>query len=112
MLLKLPLVFTSGNRSSLRKQHPKAFVSAEGHYMCGLEDRKVTNPFENEGGEFVVLTNDERQYSLWPAFCDIPAGWSAVTQKGNRKTCLDWIDENWTDMRPQSLVDAMNSHGR
>lgn len=25
----------------------------------------------------------------------------------NRKDCLDYVNENWTDMRPKSLVEAM-----
>jgi MbtH protein len=67
----------------------------------------MTNPFEDENGEYLVLVNDEKQYSLWPSFLDIPAGWIAVGPKGKRRECLDWIDANWTDMRPRSLVEAM-----
>jgi uncharacterized protein YbdZ (MbtH family) len=70
----------------------------------------MTNPFEDENGEYLVLVNEEQQYSLWPAFHDIPAGWSAVGPRGNRKECLSWIEANWTDMRPRSLVKAMESH--
>jgi MbtH protein len=68
----------------------------------------MTNPFEDENGEFLVLVNEEQQYSLWPSFRDVPAGWSAVGPKGSRKECLDYIEENWVDMRPKSLVDQMN----
>jgi uncharacterized protein YbdZ (MbtH family) len=67
----------------------------------------MTNPFEDENREYLVLVNEEEQYSLWPAFRDIPAGWSAVGPRGKRKECLDWIEANWTDMRPKSLVKAM-----
>jgi MbtH protein len=67
----------------------------------------MTNPFENEDGEYLVLVNHEEQYSLWPSFREVPAGWTAVGPRGNRKDCLDWIQENWTDMRPKSLKDAM-----
>jgi MbtH protein len=28
----------------------------------------MTNPFEDEDGEFRVLVNDEGEYSLWPTF--------------------------------------------
>ena len=49
----------------------------------------MTNPFENENGEFIVLVNHEGQYSLWPTFKEIPAGWSAVGPKGKRKSA--WI---------------------
>lgn len=67
----------------------------------------MTNPFEDENGEFLVLINDERQYSLWPTFRDIPAGWTAVGPRGARQDCLSYIEEHWTDMRPKSLVDEM-----
>jgi len=68
----------------------------------------MTNPFENENEEFLVVVNDERQYSIWPSFRDIPAGWTAVGVQGNRKVCLEWIEANWTDMRPRSLAEAMD----
>lgn len=68
----------------------------------------MTNPFEDENGEFLVLVNDEKQYSLWPTFREVPAGWSSVGPQGSRKECLDYIEENWVDMRPRSLVDQMN----
>jgi uncharacterized protein YbdZ (MbtH family) len=69
----------------------------------------MTNPFEDENREYLVLVNEEEQYSLWPAFRDIPAGWSAVGPRGKRKECLDWIEANWTDMRPKSLVKAIEA---
>jgi uncharacterized protein YbdZ (MbtH family) len=67
----------------------------------------MTNPFDDEDGEHLVLINDEGQYSLWPAFREIPPGWTAVGPKGKRHECLDWIEANWTDMRPRSLIIAM-----
>lgn len=67
----------------------------------------MTNPFENESGEYMVLVNDEGQYSLWPAFRDVPPGWKATGPRGMRKECLEWIDVNWRDMRPLSLIEQM-----
>ncbi len=67
----------------------------------------MANPFDDENGEFLVLVNEELQYSLWPTFREIPAGWTAVGPRGGRKECLDYIEEHWTDMRPKSLVDQM-----
>lgn len=72
----------------------------------------MTNPFDDETGEFLVLVNHERQYSLWPAHLDVPAGWSVTGPRGRRQACLDWIDANWTDMRPASLVREMDAHDR
>jgi uncharacterized protein YbdZ (MbtH family) len=68
----------------------------------------MTNPFEDENGDFFVLVNQEGQHSLWPTFREIPAGWTATGPRGKRKECLDWIDSHWTDMRPKSLADHMD----
>lgn len=68
----------------------------------------MVNPFENEAGQYVVLVNQEGQYSLWPEWCDVPKGWTETGPKGARKMCLDWIDVNWKDMRPNSLKEAMS----
>ncbi|WP_156727249.1 MbtH family protein [Streptomyces apocyni] len=69
----------------------------------------ATNPFEDETARYLVLTNDENQHSLWPAFAEVPAGWTAAHGEDSRQGCLDYINENWTDMRPKSLADAMNA---
>jgi MbtH protein len=66
-------------------------------------EKPLANPFEDENGEFLVLVNDQDQHSLWPAFRDVPPGWTAVGRRGKRQECLDWITANWIDMRPQSL---------
>jgi MbtH protein len=63
----------------------------------------MENPFEDEAGQFLVLVNGEGQYSLWPAFRAVPAGWEVTGQAGARQACLDWIEAHWTDMRPRSL---------
>ena len=68
----------------------------------------MTNPFEDQDREYLVLVNDEGQHSLWPGFREIPAGWTTIGPKGTRQECLDWIEANWTDMRPRSLIVAMN----
>jgi MbtH protein len=67
----------------------------------------VPNPFEDDDRRHVVLVNDERQYSLWPAHIDVPSGWAVVHGPGSRQACLDYVEEHWTDMRPASLVRAM-----
>ena len=35
----------------------------------------MTNPFEDADALYLVLVNDEGQYSLWPAGTAVPAGW-------------------------------------
>jgi uncharacterized protein YbdZ (MbtH family) len=69
-----------------------------------------TNPFDDDNGSFYVLVNDEQQYSLWPTFADIPAGWQVVfglEDGASRAECLDYVEQTWTDLRPKSLRDAM-----
>ncbi|MEU8458170.1 MbtH family protein [Streptomyces griseoaurantiacus] len=69
----------------------------------------MTNPFEDEDADYLVLRNEEGQYSLWPTFVDVPDGWESVFGEASRQACLDHIEANWTDMRPKSLVDAMTT---
>ncbi|MEU9031018.1 MbtH family protein [Streptomyces sp. NPDC048383] len=66
----------------------------------------ATNPFEDDAASYFVLVNEEGQYSLWPAFAEVPAGWTVRHGAAPRQECLDHINENWTDMRPTSLVRA------
>ncbi|WP_097869473.1 MbtH family protein [Streptomyces sp. rh34] len=67
----------------------------------------MSNPFEDEDGQYYALANDELQHSLWPAFAEVPAGWTIVHGQDTRQACLDYINTHWTDMRPKSLIDAM-----
>jgi MbtH protein len=50
-----------------------------------------------------VLVNHEEQYSLWPTFLDVPAGWTDTGVSGTKEACLSYVKEVWTDMRPLSL---------
>ncbi|MBA0044818.1 MbtH family protein [Mycobacterium sp. NPDC050853] len=62
-----------------------------------------TNPFDDDSGSFMVLVNDQEQHSLWPSFADAPAGWRVVYGRAGRAACLEYIDEQWTDIRPKDL---------
>ncbi len=63
----------------------------------------MTSCFDREDGIFRVLINHEEQHSLWPEWKVIPGGWRATEMAGNKKTCLEYIEKVWTDMRPLSL---------
>ncbi|MET8142351.1 MbtH family protein [Sphaerisporangium sp. NPDC005288] len=65
----------------------------------------MSNPFDNPDGVYSVLVNAEGQHSLWPDFAEVPAGWTTVHGPAARQECLAYIEANWTDMRPKSLVD-------
>jgi len=57
---------------------------------------------------YMVLVNDEEQYSLWLADLEIPGGWRATGKTGGKQECLDYVNSVWTDMRPLSLRRAMD----
>lgn len=67
----------------------------------------MTNPFELIDKEYVVLVNEEGQYSLWPCFADVPHGWTIAHPAAGRDVCLAFVERRWTDMRPLSLVASM-----
>jgi uncharacterized protein YbdZ (MbtH family) len=67
------------------------------------------NPFDDESGRFRVLVNDEEQHSLWPSFADVPAGWRVLYGEADRAACLDYIDQNWTNIRPKSLRERLSA---
>jgi MbtH protein len=69
----------------------------------------MTNPFDDADGRFLVLINDEGQHSLWPAFADVPAGWTVAKAEDTRAACVEFVETNWTDLRPKSLITAMGS---
>nr|AGS49343.1 MbtH protein [uncultured bacterium esnapd2] len=80
--------------------------------MSRLSGRKEqptvsTNPFEDPDGTYHVLVNDEGQHSLWPSFVEVPSGWTVVVRETDRQAALDYVERNWTDMRPKSLIRAM-----
>lgn len=68
----------------------------------------MNNPFDDNDALFRVLVNDEGQHSLWPVFKEVPAGWVAKFGPESRESCLKYVDDNWTDMRPASLIAAMS----
>jgi MbtH protein len=76
-------------------------------FMNAKEDN-VTNPFEDENATYHVLINDEGQHSLWPSFKEVPKGWTIVRSSDSRAACLEFINQHWTDMRPNSLVRRMS----
>ncbi len=64
--------------------------------------------FDRDDVIFQVVINDEEQYSLWPDYKAIPAGWRTVGMSGLKKDCLAYIEQHWTDMRPLSLRQKMD----
>jgi len=63
---------------------------------------------EEDNFTYIVVKNHEDQYSIWPDFKPIPAGWEDMQKRGNKQECLEYIKTVWTDMRPRSLREAMD----
>ena len=45
---------------------------------------------------------------MWPAHLAIPSGWTKVFGPSGRAMCQEYVEKNWTDMRPKSLRMAMS----
>jgi uncharacterized protein YbdZ (MbtH family) len=67
------------------------------------------NPFDDDNEDFFVLVNNEEQHSLWPGFADVPVGWRVVFGAADRAACLDYVEQNWPDIRPKTLRDTLRS---
>lgn len=63
----------------------------------------ANNPFDDTDATFRVVVNDEGQHALWPDHVPVPMGWTSALGPNSRQQCLDYIDQNWTDLRPSSL---------
>jgi len=57
----------------------------------------------DDGTVVLVVINHEEQYSVLPVGEPVPKGWKAVGKTCRKSECLEYIDEVWTDMRPQSI---------
>ena len=66
----------------------------------------MKHPFDDKSSDFLASINAKGRYSLWPSFANVPADWTIVHQEAARNTCLDYINQHWTDMRPKSLIES------
>jgi hypothetical protein len=39
-------------------------------------------------------------------------GWTIIHKSDSRAACLEFVDKNWTDMRPNSLIKRMKQINR
>lgn len=84
-----------------------------GYYPTHVSDDSISiihNDFKtimNSEMTYLVVINDEEQYSIWPSFKNAPpAGWRCIGFEGDKAACLQLINELWTDMRPKSVREA------
>lgn len=53
--------------------------------------------------KYYVVINEEEQYSIWPSYKQVPAGWAIIGEPKIKSACLTYIEQVWVDMRPLSL---------
>jgi uncharacterized protein YbdZ (MbtH family) len=63
----------------------------------------------DERTPYVVVINDDEQYSIWRRDRPLPAGWREVGFEAGRTECLAHIEQVWTDMRPLTVRRALSS---
>jgi MbtH protein len=64
----------------------------------------MTEPTDTDAGvTYLVVINDEEQYSIWDRSQPVPAGWRAEGFSGPKAECLEHVERVWTDMRPRSV---------
>lgn len=68
-------------------------------------------PQEPDNEQYVVVCNQEEQYSIWWAARELPEGWREAGPAGSKDECLAFIERTWVDMRPLSLRRWMQEHG-
>jgi MbtH protein len=94
-----------------KTMHPEICIHnniADRFRKFSIMEEAVSNPFESGDGSYIVLVNTEGQHSLWPAWINVPTGWSVAHGADNRQACIDYVSSNWIDMRPKSLIDSTN----
>ena len=64
----------------------------------------MTNPFENDDAQYLVLRNRAGQYSMWPVFADVPDGWQVAFGGASRQACLNYVEQTWTDPTSDRLA--------
>jgi MbtH protein len=70
--------------------------------MTPVKETVMSSLLDDPDLEYVVVVNDEQQHSLWPASVAVPGGWTVAHGPAARADCLDYVRENWTDIRPVS----------
>ena len=66
---------------------------------AAMAEKTEAIQYKNDYQEkYYVVKNHEEQYSIWPDFKPIPAGWESIKEPMKREDCLNYIDDVWTDM--------------
>lgn len=67
--------------------------------MSTLQENYI-NPFDNETLSFFVLKNIKGEFSLWPEFHTLPAGWEVQLGPTTRSECIGYVEQHWKAINP------------
>jgi MbtH protein len=65
-----------------------------------MNGEAVMNGEKAAAPQYVVVRNNEQQYSIWRAERMVPAGCDVVGGPATKEDCLERIGELWTGTRP------------
>jgi uncharacterized protein YbdZ (MbtH family) len=65
---------------------------------------RMTSPFDDAEAQFLVVRNGDGQYSIWRSDIACPAGWDVVHGPVTNAAAIVYVDQNWHDMRPRSMI--------
>lgn len=65
---------------------------------------QFSNPFDNPQGQFYLLQNAHKQFSLWPQHCALPAGWDIICEPQSQQACNEWLTAHWTTLTPANFA--------
>lgn len=67
---------------------------------------EYSNPFDDPRGQFYILENATREYSLWPAHCPVPPGWHVIHAPQSQDLCVAWLADSWQNLTPHTWAGA------
>jgi MbtH protein len=109
---------SAGGRVGGKKARASNVYSMKAHFASERPITMTQQQNQHHAADdlvYTVVINDEEQYSIWPAFREVPAGWREAGKRGAKADCLAYIESAWTDMRPASLrrhMDALNAQAK
>ena len=59
---------------------------------------------------YLVVRNQEDQYSVWNEGRSLPAGWESIGEPSSKQDCLQRIEHLWKDMMPLSVREHLKQH--
>lgn len=53
------------------------------------------DPDDDDSTIYLVVVNEEKQYSIWPSGRELPLGWEATGFQGNKAACVAELERLW-----------------